>query len=235
MKTLISIYIFFLSYCGIQTALGNVVNERAQNNTIIVIDSLKTTKTSIYIKQLKSFVWNANLYVGITGKNQSLPEKKSNTLIIAIGPKAFQETLGYKQDFPIIAVYTTRKQYDEIKDKIRGKKSKTTALFADADLNDQIALITGIYSKTIKIGVLLGESNLHYQYELETLAEEYKISIFVEEIMNEKGIYKSLNALEAKGVDTILAIPDKDVFNKRTLRGLILSSYRTVINFRPNK
>ncbi len=209
-----------------QTAFPNVPKTVVKGNVIFVLDGLNTEKTTKYINQLKSFVWDADIRVTSL---EDLPKSSSTakrSIIIAIGPKAFSNALDRKSNIPIVSVFTSRTLYYKIKEQHHSNYRKTTAIFADSDLNDQIALITGIYNRSISVGVLLTQPNLGYKSELILLADEYEIKIHIEILQSGNDIYRSLNTLTAKGVDAILAIPDADIFNKSTMPGIVLSTYK---------
>lgn len=218
--------------------LGNAYAAASNSNTIVIFDSIRKDYSGEFIDQLKSNVWESDIVI-LNSIQELKGYSDESSVFLAIGPPALSAVLDAKTQIPIISLFTTRTSYEEIR-KSHVSESyvpNLTAVYADADLNDQVSLITGLYNRTIKVGVLLSGKTQIYKSELSEVAQTNHVDMAYENITGKEDIFSAINKFKSTQIDAILAIPDSNIYNKSTLSTIILSSQRnrqSVIGFSEN-
>lgn len=159
--------------------------------------------------------------------------KQKFDLVLAIGPASlyyFYEAKPFDYPIPIVSILTRAYELE----KNLHSHSQNSALFQnlvqlylDQPLYRQVNLVRALcqHSKCVgSIGVALGPTSIKYRKELETLAENYHLPFNIVEINPNLHPVEDLQYL-VKESKMLLNIPDESIFNSRTGRGLLLSSY----------
>lgn len=168
-------------------------------------------------------------------QNQLTRAKQKFDLALVIGPKSlryFFENKPFDYSLPVVSILSRPSDLDKIlKDLLPPQKQSATnnviQLHLDQPIYRQLNLIRALcqQSKCIgSIGVALGPSSKNYRKELEKLAENNHIPINIVEINPLLHPVENMHHLLKESM-MLLAIPDETLFNSRTGRGLLLSSY----------
>lgn len=105
------------------------------------------------------------------------------------------------------------------------KKFTCGAVYLDQPLVRQVALIKAMLPRIKRIGVLLGEYSVGRQTEMLRAGNLLGVEIKIEKISSIArftGQYEDL----LEHTDAILAVPDPGVFNRSTVKNILLTSYR---------
>jgi putative ABC transport system substrate-binding protein len=99
------------------------------------------------------------------------------------------------------------------------------AVFIDYPATTFLHLIKHAMPGKNDIGVILGPDSRHHANALEKEARKLGFNLAIETIQNENEIITALNALQGR-MQVFLALPDKQVHNRRTAKTILLSTYR---------
>ena len=205
---------------------------------IWVMDSIKTSETRSFVSHLQSVVWDADISVveDVPIGEAAIEEK---ALIVVLGKNAFVKALRSERQIPILALFMSRTTYENIRKTDVKPLKRVSAIFSDADLNDQIALVTGLYNRPITVGVLYSTNTRGYIDELNRISgtQGYRVKFEYSEVTSGNDVYIAINSFKAKSVDALLAIPDNKIYNGKSFKGIVLSSHRnqqSVIGFSDN-
>ena len=148
-----------------------------------------------------------------------------NAAVIAIGPAALSAVLARGTNGVIVSVFTSSEAYREIVKGIpESKRAMVTAVHADPSLPDQLGLISAIYKRRVRVGVLLSQRTAYLLPQLTRSAEERDLELSVESVSVNRSLNESLNRLAHAAV--ILAVPDKAIYHAENIRNILLTTYR---------
>lgn len=146
------------------------------------------------------------------------------SIYIAVGPDAFRYLASSGTPGPVISTFTSQKVYSSILSKAPSRAGATSALFADPSPVQQFQLISLIYSKPIKVGVIISNDNEQIEDVLRRSVSPRQAEVTYERMAAGEDINRVLTRLA--DVQAILAMPDSSVFNAETIRTVLVSSYR---------
>jgi len=149
---------------------------------------------------------------------------KTQQLLIAIGSKTTRTLLEHKLEQPILSLLIPMQIADSFKMRYPEQKN-WASLVIDQPVDRQFHLITQILGKQKQVGVLLGPNTMSFEQKLSTAARKTGHKITLEPIENSDQLSTSLKALKNK-TDVLLTLADPVIYNKNTIRGILLLSYR---------
>jgi ABC-type uncharacterized transport system substrate-binding protein len=149
---------------------------------------------------------------------------KPETLIVTLGSETTHGLFQHSFRNPVFSLLVSKQSYKTLLDEKPAGVS-WSALYIDQPLNRQLSLIRHLLGDDQSIGVLLGPYSRTEHKALQSIARRNRQSIRIEEITDEEQLIPSLKSLTDHS-SVLLAIPDPMVFNKTTIRGILLLSYR---------
>lgn len=147
-----------------------------------------------------------------------------SSLYIAVGPEALRYLVIKGITDPIISVFTSYKVFNAIIGSAPERTRNLTAVFADPSPVHQFQLISLVYGKPVKVGVILGETNRRFASVLRRSLQNRNIDLTFDILESGEDIAKSLARLSE--VHAILAIPDSSVYNSESIRTILVTTYR---------
>ena len=145
-------------------------------------------------------------------------------LIITLGNQPAEYILKKKIKKPVLSLLVTKRNISLFKTTHRPNNLWST-LSLDQPIKRQFLLIKHLLGKDITIGTLFGPVSQTNKIEITKAAKTLDL-IFIEESTQITDQFTSaLKNLTDKS-DVILAIPDPVTFNKKTIRGILLLTYR---------
>ena len=152
---------------------------------------------------------------------------QQSCLTVTLGAHALTAALKAKLPFPILSVLIRKSTFLEIINEYRLPFSKVSAIYLDQPLSRQLALLQHLLAKEEKrsIGVLLGAQSLAEQEQLQRLARKANLaltSIYINQFENPVSVLDLL----LDETDAVLAIPDSRIYHPKTVRGILLTSFR---------
>jgi len=203
------------------------LNTSDKKQNILIIHQTNNRVSQELVTQLKS---NKNLanynihHAGWNGEATNLETINRQQLIIAIGSKTTKSLLDANISAPILSILMPEHLAKSFQ-KLYNTKGNWSSLVIDQPLERKFHLITAIMGKNKKTGVLLGSYTKDLEKPLKRAARETRQSITIEHINNPEEIPRSLNTLN-NTVNILLTLPDPVIYNKNTIRGILLSTYR---------
>ena len=214
-----------------------VFSSSVSGKHIYIVDGINSKKTILFIEELRNQIWSAE--ISQIAISDTISTDPSASVIVAIGPASLTKVLEstHFPTIPVLAVFTSKTSYNEITSRYIKYKHSVSSIFADSSLNDQLALITGIYNKKLTIGIILSESTKYVEDELETLKADYNVDFHLEFIDDLSEVGSALASLKRKGINSLLAVPDSNIYTSHSLKHLLMSTYRggqTIVGFSEN-
>ena len=230
------ISIFFLSFCvfilsdSAYPALPDknkilIVHQGTNSINQKIIHQLEqnSSLSGYQIQQLTLNLNTINLDT-INSNTIDISTLNSPQLIIAIGNKTTKHLLDSNVSAPMLSVLIPKRLTKSFQTDYPDKKN-WSSLVIDQPIERQFHLITAILGKHKKIGVLLGPYTSDMDKPLKKSARKTKHRIVTEHIKDPALISASIKSLNT-AVDVLLTLPDPVIYNKSTIRGILLSSYR---------
>ncbi len=219
------IFIFILSLLALPA-------QAAKNNRAYIIYQQTQGFSQQLIEQLEKDISRKGYPVSkmlIDDINKPLSQAnlltlRKQQLLITIGSRVTEFILKADIDKPILSALIPR----HIANSLRKKYSKNknwSCLLIDQPINRQLNLITAILGKHINTGVLLGPFTKQLKAELIKSSSPSTNHINIKEVNSAKALTYSVNELSRKN-DVLLTLPDPVIYNKSTIRGILLSAYR---------
>jgi hypothetical protein len=162
--------------------------------------------------------------------------KGRSTIDVAVGPAALRALLESGTDGFIISVFTSSQVYRDILDKApKVRAKKVSAVFAEPSPVDQFQLISRLYKRRVRAGVLVSEATAYLTPVLLKAATVADIDLRVESVNDGESPTRALNRIANAAV--ILAIPDSNVYNTDSIRSILDTTYRrnqSIVGFSPS-
>jgi len=149
---------------------------------------------------------------------------KKHSLLIAVGTQTTKTLLETNITTPILSALIPRHISISLQSRFPHKKNWSRILI-DQPLDRQFHLITALLGTNKKSGILLGPYTKDLTSTLQKSAIETSQRITIEEIKNTDELTSSLKALSNKS-NVLLTLPDPIIYNKSTIRGILLLAYR---------
>ncbi|MEN8170492.1 MAG: hypothetical protein ABFS08_09740 [Pseudomonadota bacterium] len=160
-------------------------------------------------------VRRANLTGGVP-----LDASGGRTLLISVGSKAAQHAAD--SELPTLNTLVTRRTFNSL----RGQyDSPVSAIYLDQPVARHLQLVKSALPSRNKMTVLLGRESQLLTKGLAQQSQRLGMQLQVITVDDESAINK-LFGRELLAEDTLLLLPDPEVVNRRTVKPLVLGSYR---------
>lgn len=147
--------------------------------------------------------------------------------IIALGSKATETLLDKNLQTPVISLLLSQQSWQQINEHQHPHPS-WSAIVLDQPLNRQLLLAGELFGKQAAIGALLGPYSARLEQALNHQAERNQIIIETRSMQSSEQLIPVLRDLLDE-IDVLLALPDTQVYNKQTIQGILLLTYRNKI------
>jgi putative ABC transport system substrate-binding protein len=142
------------------------------------------------------------------------------TLLITVGVTAANQAAD--SGLPTLNTLITRYNFNSLQ---RQYSSPVSALYLDQPVKRQLQLVKSALPLRNKLTVLVGRESQALVGELEQQTRRLDMQLRVIHVDEESAI-DQLFGHELQGEDTLLLLPDPEVVNRRTVKPLVLGSYR---------
>ncbi len=151
------------------------------------------------------------------------PKKEPDyDLLVAIGSKVTQQLQSELIATPIISIFISSIGYTH------GPLPQHTAIFIDQPPSRYLSLIKEILPHSNIVSLLYSDYSDTFYQQLRQAATQQQFQINGQKVSSESDIYSALdNAV--KNSDVLLAIPDPNIYNRRTIKTIFLTSYQDEI------
>lgn len=157
----------------------------------------------------------------VTANEKAEKIDQANDLIIAVGRKSIQYAETLHPDISKLNIATDRGKY---KPDI-GMPDKTAVLYMAQPYCRQINFIRSINKYWKTISILRSQDKALNLDDLERCSKKYDFRLYSEETTAQQSLSDDLkNAITNS--DVLLALPDKSIYNNKTVKNILLTSYR---------
>ena len=220
--------LLYVSMLMVLCWLSVVSNAHAESPSILfVIDRGKPLTEQIF----KSFKSQSVISMYKTQVIDYLEIDKATThnyqLIVTLGSRPARSILAINSDTPVLNLLITEQSFKSFRQQYQDRNN-WSALVVNQPLRRQIVFSRNLLGNEITFGFLLGPYSSEQLSSITDIANELAISIAVENIDNEAALIPSIKSL-INNSGMILSLPDPVAFNRKTIRGILLISYRNNI------
>lgn len=144
--------------------------------------------------------------------------QKRRMLYIAVGPTALRDALSRRCDCVVISAYTSSQVWRALTARLpKQRRMAMTAVYAEPAPIDQMRLAELLYGRPVRVGVLLGPDTAFLRPVLHDATE-------IQMYAPGDDLNHTLNSMTR--AETLLALPDSDIYNAENVRNILLSTYR---------
>ena len=203
----------------------------ADDDTILIVKSSDNTFFNQTIEALINAAGGSrNFIISSVDEWQQNPQTESVAMIISLGEKAARELVQKNPPVAVIHSYLTEYQYHQL----MPPESHVTLLL-DQPFQRYLQFINAIL-EVRQVGLVRTESNRIDADLLRSMAESSQLDVEQQLYSaDEKPVNVVRNLLRDN--DTLLSLPEPQVYNRQTLKGILLASYRQgkpVISYSPS-
>lgn len=215
----------FFTIILMSTLLYGTTVTAQQRSLLIVTQANKTFSTSIS-QHLESTLTDVNISTYNIDRRTTLNESLINQydMVITLGSLAAKLIGDTDIQPPVLNLLITEATLKTLK-LSNNNLSKQSALILNQPLTRQFSFIRHLLGSKTSIGSLLGPYSLTFKQEILRSAKQSGFNINIVSTMHEDQLIPSLNKL-IENNDAILAIPDPVIFNRKSIRGILLLTYR---------
>ena len=150
-------------------------------------------------------------------------EFEKYSLVIALNSHSTELALQYSESTPLLGILISRHSHDVLRNKYASKN--WSALLLNHPVKRQLLLVETILGKQVNTGTILGPYSESLENDLNHAAQITSTRLTIEKIDITDQLISTLKDITHKS-EALLAIPDPVAFNKKTIRGILLLSYR---------
>lgn len=187
--------------------------------------------TSMHLRKLnESFritenVMTASELVQSVNQSQSFPKAD---LVISVGSVAGETVSSFNDQTPVLFTLITKSTYDTFLARFGSNFSSErqfSAIFVNIPVEQHLAFIVAAMPGVSNVGIAITESNKVADEIRKIKGNYYGLNLSVLTVANKKEFYDKLPGL-LKKADIILSLPDTELYDKQTIRHLLISAYR---------
>jgi len=142
--------------------------------------------------------------------------------VVAIGTRALAAVLRQDTGRPVLAVLVPRQSLVTLVQRGGKGHGPVSALYLDQPLDRQLRAARAVFPSLDRAGVLLHDDATAAEYAEDPSAVR---ELTVVHVNNGRNAIRAVGSL-AKRIDFLIAVPDSRLYNRRTIHGILLGSYR---------
>lgn len=192
-----------------------------------VIDTIQNTVTSsTALSKNNTNVKFDVFFLKNTSTTEQLQGKaKKQDLLLIIGQRAMISATQIDILPPTVTTLIPKQSYDKYRSTFHKINKKSTAIFIDNPLDRQILLAKILLGSVQKLGVLTGENPPHSKSEIKAAIQKHGVKAHIETIKKNDNLIRRLSDVLSDS-DAFIALPDAHIFNRRTAKNILLTTYR---------
>lgn len=149
----------------------------------------------------------------------------NSDLLVPIGIHATDSVIRLPGRTPILATLVPRASYAASRQASTDPGREINAILLDQPVRRQLLLTRLLLGNSQRIGVPLGPGSRAIDSDLQQAAKALRLPLITTDISSPDKLMRELSHLLDRS-DVLLALPDSLIFNRRTLRNILLSTYR---------
>jgi len=151
--------------------------------------------------------------------------RPGTTLGVAIGVRACGVAAALENKIPVFCVLIPRSAFEKIQRERAGDARVLSAIFIDQPLERQVELLRVALPGRNRIGVVFGSESIESFPLLQGAVREAGLQLRWEKIPQAEALLGALQKV-LNETDVLLALPDPQVFNRDSIQGILLTTYR---------
>ncbi len=203
----------------------------ANHQSVLFISQQNKSFSSSLIDSIKNKLKKnyANIDIKQQSDNVTLSEDYINSydLIVTLGSKPAEKILQHTSKKPVLSLLITNRAFYSL-NKLKNKNQPWSILLLNQPIERQLLLIKHMLGENKIVGTILGPYSSKHKKELISAFKKSHLKLEYETTQITDQLISSLKNLTRKS-DVLLAIPDPVAFNKKTIRGILLLTYRKKI------
>lgn len=159
--------------------------------------------------------------------SQTLPDNnvmKTYLAIVTIGTRAAEMVFNSNPPVRSLSLLVTRQSWILLNQ--QPASHPRSVILLDQPVSRQLLLIRELFGNDNNTGVLLGPYSVVLESEIIEAAKQQQQKITIKTIRDADELIPALTSL-SDSVDLLLAEPDPIVYNKRSIQGILLLTYRS--------
>lgn len=185
----------------------------------IIISTAGSQYQQLLVQSVAAQLKDSGIEARILNIDEQDIAENSNELMISIGGEAAAYLDKIKSSAPQLRIVT---QLDENK---VAERNDRQYLSMTQSLCQQFELIRALNSDWKNVSMLLSDNDSLKTQALKTCAERHKLSLKIIIISQYVHIIDALNT-SLENSDVLLAMPDASVYNAKTIKSILLTTYR---------
>ncbi len=143
-------------------------------------------------------------------------------LVITAGLRALQRALEHPDGPPVLATLIPRSSYRRA---IESSPRRTSALYIDQPPGRYLQLLKAVLPHAQRVAFMVSPQNAALERRLRHIAARLGLRLETARIESPKDLPRAIRRL-FPGSDALLALADPTVYNRYTLKNILLASYR---------
>lgn len=188
----------------------------ASSDEKIIVDLVLPAK-NVSLDSLSAKITN-NPHFSVHSYTNILPDDENRGDILIIVSEKLLPLLNNENYKAKFALYVNSNEFR------KSHISNTSALYSDQPISRQLSLIKAIFeNKPTQLGIVY--KDIYYESALENISKNFQsLSIHTKKI-GETNLVRDINKIIQKN-DVLLSTSENDIYNSKTIRSILLSSYR---------
>ncbi len=215
--------------CGIHLAYADTAKTTNQlpvnnKNQVVILYSPYSTLQSNIAKSLlnTSLTKHSNITVlTSTPENKKISTNKETDVVIVIGSKGIPDANRQHPETNKLFISTAPEKYNlNVK-----SKSKNAILYMAQTYCRQIQFIKLLSDKWKTIGLLNSQEKPIHNKAIQQCAKKYNLETYIVNTTSDTYLRDSIKIV-LNNSDILLALPDKNIYNSKSVKNILLTSYR---------
>lgn len=208
------------------------------DSNLAVILSKNNKNYSLFTQALKKQFNSSNTRISVLYANELEPSHTSTSQkilksaqgIIIAGELAARSIQDKQIELPTIYALLPDKRLNHyINNNNYCKKTKRcSGVYINQPLERKLKITEKAFPNLESLAVLIGENDLETKNRLTALSKNFKFHLFIKSVSKTDNIVAIINDIADKA-DALLAIANQNIYNRKTAKGILLSTYNNNI------
>lgn len=200
------------------------------DNFLIVSNTEHKYHQEIVSNIEESLTLSGDKYDSIDTADLNDIETSTFSSLITIGYKAASSVVSSDTNKPVLSLLIPKLALNLlIKNHIKKENRYLfSAIYIDQPIDRQVRLIRNLSSRFKTVGVLYGKNSYSRKNSVSETLKKHKLHISDITVLDRTELITETRYL-AENSDVLLAIPDSTIYNRRSIKGILLTTYRNQI------
>lgn len=158
-------------------------------------------------------------------------------LCIVLGSELLKRAISLRGTRPTVSLLTSKPDFQAVLNDLPKIATNATAIYAEPDPHLQAKLIRSIYTWDDHTAVILSAKTREKEQELLSAFQNTGVKPVFYFYDGKRSLRALLHDIKEDNINSIFAIPDETLFNRETVREIIITAYKNrqaIIGFSPS-